>query len=80
MSYKNKPRVIKWNEVLEKVTLMNLKNMLSEKGFIKEYSMNPLIWSFRAGKTDIWWTNQNSDGVLTGHEKTFEGESNVLYL
>lgn len=71
MSYKNKPRIIKWNEVLEKATLMNLKNMLNEKGFIKEYSMSPLIWSFRVGKTDIWCTNQNSDGVLTGHEKTF---------
>lgn len=28
-------------------------------------------------KKNLWWKNQNSDGVLTGHE-TFRGEGNVL--
>lgn len=50
-----------------------------KKSFIKEYSMNPLT-SFRTGKINLWWTNQNSDRVVTGHEKTFGGEGNILYL
>ena len=46
------------------------------KSLTKEYSMNPLIWSFRISKINLWWKQQNSDSVLTGQE---EEEVKVMF-
>lgn len=80
MSLKNKPRVIKWNKLLEKATLISKISCELKKKLYKRSSMSTLIWSLRTGKINLQWIHQNSDGVLTGHEETFGGEDNALYL